>query len=167
MRPLCRCFVLIAYDFFALNRTRISRSGCQYNERRDRLLYEFGCHAATQWQAKSAWMHDNAIHDLPLAYWSELLSPIKRPCNQNEPGELGKLLRLVVLQSQHMQALRSRRWQVNRQSNHDRCCRRALPIRTPMLTEAAAKNASIKNWSDRRFGPTFCYPRCTRISDDQ
>ncbi len=28
-------------------------------------------------------MHDNAIHDLALAYWSELLSPVKR-CVSNE-----------------------------------------------------------------------------------
>jgi hypothetical protein len=34
---------------------------------------------------------DNAIHDLALAYRSELLS-IKRSCNQNEPGEIGKSL---------------------------------------------------------------------------
>ena len=30
----------------------------------------FGCHAATEWHARSAWMHDNAIHDLALACWS-------------------------------------------------------------------------------------------------
>ncbi len=40
-------------------------------------------------------MHDNAIHDLALPYWSGLLSPIKRPCCQNERSETGKLLRLV------------------------------------------------------------------------
>ena len=35
-------------------------------------------------------MHDNAIHDLALAYWSELLSPIKRAAslaNRNSPGK--------------------------------------------------------------------------------
>ena len=37
-------------------------------------------------------MHDDAIHDSALAYWSGLLPPIKRHSNQNETGETGKLL---------------------------------------------------------------------------
>ena len=36
-------------------------------------------------------MHDNAIHDLALACWSVLLSPIKRPAIQTNRTYSGKL----------------------------------------------------------------------------
>ncbi len=36
-------------------------------------------------------MHDNAIHDLALAYWSEWLSPIKRPAILTNLACSGKL----------------------------------------------------------------------------
>ena len=55
-----------------------------------RALYVFGCHAATQTRARSAWIHDNAIHDLALAYWSVLLSPIKRAALLPTGNRLGK-----------------------------------------------------------------------------
>ena len=35
-------------------------------------LYGLNCRAATQWHARTAWMHDNAIHDLAPPCWSEL-----------------------------------------------------------------------------------------------
>ena len=35
-------------------------------------------------------MHDNAIHDLALAYWSVLLSPIKRAALLPTGNRLGK-----------------------------------------------------------------------------
>ena len=81
-------------DFFmgssVLNRSLIGRSGCQYYEYCPRALYGFGCHAATQWHAKSAWMHDNAIHDLALACWSGWLSPIKRAASLSNCNSQGK-----------------------------------------------------------------------------
>ena len=54
-------------------------------------LYGFGCHAATQWHANSAWMHDNAIHDFALACWTVLLPPIKRAAIQTNLAYRGKL----------------------------------------------------------------------------
>ena len=36
-------------------------------------------------------MHDNAIHDLALASWSVLLSPIKRPAIKTNLAYSGKL----------------------------------------------------------------------------
>ena len=35
-------------------------------------------------------MHDNAIHDLALAYWSDLLPPIKRAASLSNRNSQGK-----------------------------------------------------------------------------
>ncbi len=37
-------------------------------------------------------MHDKAIHDLALAYWSELLSPVKRAAALSNCNSQGKVV---------------------------------------------------------------------------
>ena len=56
-------------------------------------------------------MHDNAIHDLALAYWSVLLSLVKRAAIQTNLACRGKLSAISIA------VLRD-------------CCSRALQIRT-------------------------------------
>lgn len=56
----------------------------------------------------TAWMHDIAIHDFVLAYWRNLLTPIKRARIQNEPGEIRKLV--LPARVRHTAAWATRKW---------------------------------------------------------
>ena len=88
-------------------------------------------------------MHDNAIHDLALTYWSEVVS-IKRLCCQMEAGGFGKLFFYLMVRQKN-------RTQKNDKSNHLRShflrrhCHRALKIRTAMLTEPPPTRLPFRN----------------------
>jgi hypothetical protein len=86
-------------------------------------------------------MHDNSIHDLSLAYWSELLSPLNAPAVKTNRANWESYCVCLKSNRNNLKALRSRRWQANHRTNHVRDCHRALKIRTPMLTERRPKKS--------------------------
>jgi hypothetical protein len=65
-------------------------------------------------------MHDNAIHDLALAYWSELLSPLNASAVKTNRANWESYCVWLESNRNNLKALRSRRWQVNHRSNHVR-----------------------------------------------
>ena len=78
-------------------------------------------------------MHVNAIHDLALAFWSELLSPIKRAAIQTNLACTGKLSAIGFGIARYS-LRRHFRIRFAFVVLRDRCCR-ALKIRTTGMTE--------------------------------
>ena len=72
-------------------------------------------------------MHENAIHDLALAYWSVRLSPIKRAASLSNRNSQGKVLAARSLHSQQQHALRFRA-SLSRDANQNAWVQRARAV---------------------------------------
>ena len=101
-------------------------------------------------------MHDNAIHDLALACWSVRLSPINHAASLSNRSSQGKVLAVRGLQSQPLQALRSRRWQLSHRAGHIRYVIEHCKSERPASPRASSKQMQRPSADDRAL-------RCMRL----